>query len=211
MHRNVFISMNCRMREAHSVDTCLLLLQNVLVKFPGSKFHKCWANTIWHYRIKFMFLSICSVKERRGRKKLTLERIWSQIFPRTSGRQMARVWNCRIAYKVETQTSIHRCLFQEMRAFFWMLFSLGLSLGLREIHICWAHPSEVWETKGHSVSWYSFSCVESLPTCELDEKPVIMRWWITYRWPRGPTVIFLFPEFLRDDRYVITPSPDDSY
>lgn len=69
MHNNVFISMNCRMREAHSVVTCLVLLQNVLSSFPGSKFHKCWANTIWHYRIKFMFLSICSVKERRGGKK----------------------------------------------------------------------------------------------------------------------------------------------
>ena len=53
---------------------------------------------------------------------------------------MAPVYNlhilCGIAYEMETQTNIHRSLFQEMRVFPLMLFSLGLSLGLRGMQIC---------------------------------------------------------------------------
>ena len=136
MHNNVFISMNCRMREAHSVVTCLVLLQNFLVKFPRQQVSQMLGKHNLTLQDK-IHVSIHLFSERKERgKKITLERIWSKIFPRMSGRQMARVWNCRIAYKVETQTNIHRCLFQEMRAFSRMLFSLGVSLGLRGIQIC---------------------------------------------------------------------------
>ena len=62
---------------------------------------------------------------------MTLERIWSKIFPRTSGRQMAHVSNfyilCRITYKMEIQTNIRKSLFQEMREFSLILFSLGVA------------------------------------------------------------------------------------
>ena len=90
MHNNLFISVNCRMRDAHFVLLSHVWFYSKIFwsSFPGSKFHKCWANIIWHYRIKFMFLSICSVKEKRGGKKS----LWREFGVRYFQERQAGKW-----------------------------------------------------------------------------------------------------------------------
>lgn len=130
------------MRDAHFVLlTCLVLLQNFLVKFPRQQVSQMLGKHNLTLQDK-IHVSIHLFSERKERGKKSLWRVWSKIFPRTSGRQMARACNfyilCRIAYKMEIQTNIRKSLFQEMREFSLILFSLGLSLGLHGILICWA-------------------------------------------------------------------------
>lgn len=186
--------MNRRMRELQlgSVVISLVLLQIRLIKFQGSKFHKCWTNMIWHSRRTFMFLSICSLKEKRQKKKFIWREYWVRDFQppgQANDSCLKLLFLCSILWAPVLIRHNHRPTFtnscHERREWFpWRSSPWACCLDWTECKFAELGPSQPREGGGDDGTT---SCIKLRSTCELNREPVIIRGWTRCWWSNPRT------------------------
>ena len=170
MHNNLFISVNCRMRDAHFVlFTCLVLIQNFLVKFPRQQVSQMLGKHNLTLQDKIhVSIHLFSERKERGEKSL-----WREFGVRYFQERQAGKWSMFLASTSCVELLInwkYRPTFaspcsRRWESFLWYSSLSACRLGYMEYKFAELDPSQVWEMKGQGVSSCIFSCIKSPSSC----------------------------------------------